>query len=292
VRIRPGAERALLLVPGLCLVIAVVGLPVLRVLALSFTRVDLDGGVSTHWAGFGSYARLWQDGRWWIALRNTALFVTMSVALESGLGIAFALALHRTRARKALRAIVLVPWALPTAVMSLAWAWIFNDSFGVLNDLLRRLGLLAAPIAWLGEPRTAMFAMVLADAWKTTPFVALVVLAGLQGIPEELIDAARVDGLTAGQRLRHVVLPLLAPSILVAVVFRVIQACGAFDVVYVMTGGGPGGSTETVSLYAFQNYFRYLDFSYASAIAIQGMLFAAATAVAIVWLGRRWQGTA
>jgi multiple sugar transport system permease protein len=292
VRSKASVERGLLLFPALLLVTAVVGLPALRVLALSFTRVELDGGITTHWNGLASYGRLWQDGRWWVALRNTALFVTASVALETALGIAFALALHRSRARKALRAIVLVPWALPTAVMSLAWAWIFNDSFGVLNDLLRRLGLLAAPIAWLGEPATAMLAMVLAEAWKTTPFVALVVLAGLQGISEDVIDAARVDGLTAGQRLRRVVLPLLAPSILVAVVFRVVQACGAFDVVYVMTGGGPGGSTETVSLYAFQNYFRYLDFGYASAVAIQGMMFAAATAIAIVWLGRRSQGTA
>lgn len=285
---RGGAERLLLLLPALVLLAAVVALPVLRVVELSFTRVELDGGMTLDWAGLDPYLRLWQDGRWWLALRNTAIFTAASVLLETALGIAFALILNRRfRGRGAVRAIVLVPWALPTAVMALAWAWIFNDSFGVLNDLLERLGLLTAPVAWLGEPVTAMCAMVLADVWKTTPFVALIVLAGLQGIPEELLEAARVDGLTAWQRFRHVVLPLLAPSILVAVIFRLIQAYGAFDIVYVMTGGGPGGSTETVSLYAFQNYFRYLDFGYASAITTQGVLFIVAAAVVLVRLGRR-----
>jgi multiple sugar transport system permease protein len=207
------------------------------------------------------------------------------------LGILFALVLHqRFRGRAVLRAIVLLPWALPTAVMALAWAWIFNDAFGVANDLLRRAGLLAAPIAWLGEPGTAMIAMVLADVWKTTPFVALIVLAGLQGIPESVIEAALIDGLGAWQRLRRIVLPLLLPSILVAVVFRAVQAYGAFDIVYVMTGGGPGGSTETVSLYAFQNYFRYLDFGYGSALALQGVLLAVALAAMVVRLAQPRRG--
>jgi multiple sugar transport system permease protein len=159
--------------------------------------------------------------------------------------------------------------------MALAWVWIFNDSFGVANDLLVRLGLIGRPVAWLGQPGTAMASLVLADVWKTTPFVALIVLAGLQGIPEEIHEAARLDGLGAWARLRRIVLPLLLPSILAAALFRAVQAYGAFDIVYVMTGGGPGGATETVSLYAFQNYFRYLDFGYGSAIATQATIFAA-----------------
>jgi multiple sugar transport system permease protein len=170
--------------------------------------------------------------------------------------------------------------------MALAWAWIFNDSFGVANDLLARLGLIGRPVAWLGEPRTAMAAMIVADVWKTTPFVALIVLAGLQGIPEEILEAARVDGLGAWARLRKIVLPLLVPSILVAAAFRAVQAYGAFDIVYVMTGGGPGGATETVSLYAFQNYFRYLDFGYGSAIATQTTIFAALLAWIVIRLAR------
>lgn len=283
-------ERALLLAPTLALVGLVVGVPVLRVVQLSFMRVDLEHGLHLRWAGLDSYVRLIQDDRFWTSLGNTAVFAACSVLGETALGLAFALVLHRRfRGRGFLRAIVLVPWALPTAVMALAWAWIFNDSFGVANDLLRRLGLVSRPVAWLGEPGTAMLAMILSDVWKTTPFVALVVLAGLQGIPEELLEAARVDGLGPFQRFRHIVLPLLAPSLLVAVLFRAVQAYGAFDVVYVMTGGGPGGSTETVSLYAFQNYFRYLDFGYGSAVATLSALAAALTVALAVRLARRKQ---
>lgn len=267
--------RLLLLAPGALLIGVVVGLPVLRVLQLSFTHVELQEGISERWGGLEHYGRLWQDSRYWTSLGNTVVFTGASVAFETALGVALALVLHRRfRGRGALRAVVLLPWALPTAVMALAWAWIFNDAFGVANDALRRLGVLQHPVAWLGEPATAMAVLVLADVWKTTPFVALVVLAGLQGIPESVLEAARVDGLTAWQRFRFVVLPLLTPALLVAVVFRAVQAYGAFDLVYVMTGGGPGGSTETVSLYSFQQYFRYLEFGYGSAVATQGVLFA------------------
>ncbi len=279
--------RLLLLAPAALLLGIVVGLPVLRVLQLSFTRVELREGISEQWAGLEPYSRLWWDSRYWAALRNTFVFTGASVALETALGIAFALVLHRRfRGRGALRAVVLLPWALPTAVMALAWAWIFNDAFGVANDALRRLGLLEHPIAWLGEPATAMAVLVVADVWKTTPFVALVVLAGLQSIPESALEAARVDGLSAWQRFWFVVLPLLTPALLVAVVFRAVQAYGAFDLVYVMTGGGPGGSTETVSLYAFQQYFRYLDFGYGSAVATQGVLFALVPLLLLLRLAR------
>jgi multiple sugar transport system permease protein len=268
-------ERLLLLLPAVLLLATVVALPILRVLQLSLSRAELRDGIVIRWAGLEQFARLWQDLRWWTALRNTAVFTAASVALEMVLGVAFALLLHqRFRGRGSVRALVMLPWALPTAVMALAWAWIFNDSFGVLNDLLGRLGLLERPVAWLGGPATAMLAMVTADVWKTTPFVMLIVLAGLQGIPGQVLEAARVDGLSAWQRFRRVVLPLLAPSLLVALAFRAVQAFAAFDLPYVMTGGGPGGATETVSLYAYQNYFRYLEFGYGSAIVVQGVLLA------------------
>jgi multiple sugar transport system permease protein len=277
----------LLLLPALLLLAAVVAMPICRVIQLSFFRVELREGLGLEWAGVEPYVRLWQDSRWWLALRNTAIFTGGSVALEMALGVAFALLLHRRfRGRGIVRSLVMLPWALPTAVMALAWAWIFNDSFGVLNDVLRRVGLMDEPIAWLGHPATAMLAMIIADVWKTTPFVMLVVLAGLQGIPEQVLEAARVDGLSPRQRLWRVVLPLLAPSLLVALAFRTIQAYGAFDLPYVMTGGGPGGQTETVSLYAYQNYFRYLEFGYGSTIAVQGVVLALLLVAALRLLAR------
>jgi multiple sugar transport system substrate-binding protein len=244
--------------------------------------------------GAGKRAVLpWRDGRFRASLRNTAVFTGFSVALELLLGLGAALLLHETRrGRGLLRAVTLLPWALPTAVMALAWAWIFNDSFGVANDLLHRAGLAREPVAWLSSRAGAMAALVVADVWKTTPFVALILLAGLQGIPAGVLEAARVDGLTASQRFRRVVLPLLVPSILAAALFRAVQAFGAFDIVYVMTGGGPGGSTETVSLYAFETYFRYLEPARGAWIAVNGLLLPLALAGLVVRLARpRWRRT-
>ncbi|MEW6754139.1 MAG: extracellular solute-binding protein [Candidatus Latescibacterota bacterium] len=156
---------------------------------------------------------------------------------------------QRFAGRRAARAAALVPWALPTAVLALAWVWIVNDQFGVLNDLLARLGLIGAPVAWLGQADTAMLALVVADVWKTTPFVTIILLAGLQGIPGQLHEAGQIDGAGPWARFRLITLPLLVPSIFLALLFRVIHSLGIFDLVYVMTGGGPGGATETLSLY-------------------------------------------
>ena len=279
-----------MLLPALVLVGAVVGLPILRVATLSFMQVDLAEGIVLRWSGLAPYVRLWNDARYWSSVGNTLIFTVASVALEMLLGTAFAMALNqRFAGRSLLRAIVLLPWALPTAVTALAWAWVFNDAFGVANDLLRRASLLDRPVAWLGEPVAAMAVLVLADVWKTTPFVALIVLAGLQGLPQNVMEAARIDGLGPWQRFRHVVLPLLVPSLLVATVFRAVQAYGAFDLVYVMTGGGPGGSTETVSLFSFQQYFRYLDFGYGSAAAIQGVAFALVPLLLVMGWARRME---
>ncbi|HSQ61231.1 MAG TPA: sugar ABC transporter permease [Acidobacteriota bacterium] len=282
-----GTGRMLLLLPAAFLLGVVVLVPVLRVIVLSLSRVDLATGATT-FVGLDAYGRLWTDARWWSSFGNTLVFTASSVAAEMILGVAFALVLHRSfRGRGIVRAIVVLPWALPTAVMALAWGWIFNDAFGVANDLLQRLRLIGTPVAWLGTPATAMAALVVADVWKTTPFVTLVVLAGLQSVPAEVLEAARLDGLSAAQRLRRVVLPLLVPTLLVALAFRVVQAYGAFDLIYVLTGGGPGGSTETVSLYAFQNVFRYLDFGYGGAVATQAALLLGLAAAAVAAIGAR-----
>lgn len=282
-----GRRAALGLAPAGLLLLLTVGLPLLRVLALSFTRTELDGDVTVRFAGLDPWVRLWHDGRWWSALRNTTVFTLASVTAELALGTVFALLLHgRRTGRGASRAIVLVPWALPTAATALAWSWILNDTLGAANDLLGRAGLLASPVAWLGEPGTAMGSAILVDVWKTTPFVALIVLAGLEGLPTDVLDAARVDGLSAPARLRRVVLPLLAPALLVAGAFRGIQAFSSFDLIYVLTGGGPGGSTETVSLYAYRCWFRYLDFGYGAAAATQAGLLVLLLVVAVRSLAR------
>jgi multiple sugar transport system permease protein len=177
------------------------------------------------------------------------------------------LLLHRPLPRRGLvRAVVLLPWALPTTVMALGWRWILNDPFGPLNGLLQSLGL---PVyGFLSQPATTWLFTVLADVWKTTPFVALLLLAGLQAIPSELEEALRLEGAGPWQRLRRLTLPLLAPYLLLAALFRLAQALGVFDLIQVLTGGGPASSTESLALYAYLNAMRFLDFGYAATLML------------------------
>jgi multiple sugar transport system permease protein len=286
---RRNSERTwITLLPAALLLALVVGYPIVRVIALSFSEYGLATGFRIHWLGLNAYGELLGDSRARSAFLNTAIFTGLSVALEVGLGLVVALLLGRPfRGRRQVRALMILPWAMPTAVMALAWTWIFNDSFGVVNDLLERLGLVGRPLAWLGDPQLAMAALIVADVWKTTPFVALILIAGLSGIPESIYESAAVDGIGAWRRFKTLTLPLLAPAIGVALIFRAVQAWAAFDLIYVMTGGGPGGATETVSLYAQQTYFRYLDFGYASTIAVAAILVLLAAVGSLRWLGAR-----
>ncbi|PLZ65612.1 carbohydrate ABC transporter permease, partial [Fischerella thermalis] len=175
----------------------------------------------------------------------------------------------------------------PTALIGLAWAWIFNDQFGVVNDILLRLGVIQTGINWLGEPTLAMVAVVFADVWKTTPFISILLLAGLQSISSDLYEAHAIDGARPWQSFYQITLPLLMPQILIAMLFRFAQAFGIFDLIAVMTGGGPGGATEVVSLYIYSTIMRYLDFGYGAALVVVTFLLLV-TAVAIAsWLLRK-----
>jgi multiple sugar transport system permease protein len=215
----------------------------------------------------------------------TSLFTVTTVGIEFAAGLALALCVDTwTRGRNAIRTILLTPWTLPTAVIAVLWAWIFNDQYGILNALLLRTGILRSPISWLGDPTSAFWALVIADTWKTTPFVFLILLAGLQGIPSDLYEAIEIDGGGAWAKFRRITWPFLARYVFLALVFRVIQAFSVFDLVYVMTGGGPGGTTETLSMYAYQTMMRYLDFGYASALATVTVIMLALMAAVLYWL--------
>jgi multiple sugar transport system permease protein len=215
----------------------------------------------------------------------------VSVGAEFLIGLLLALSVDALRSgRNAVRTILLVPWTLPTAVIAVLWAWIFNDEYGVVNALLLRVGILHSPLTWLGQPDLAMFAIVVADVWKTTPFVFLIMLAGLQNVPRDLYEAIEIDGGGTWARFRYVTWPHLKPFVFVAVIFRVIQAFALFDLVWVMTGGGPAGATETVSIYTYQTYMRYLDFGYGSALAITtGAILAITSAILHRLLMRRYE---
>jgi multiple sugar transport system permease protein len=259
----------LLVVPALLLLLLVFAYPILRAFWLSIFTENLGTQLQPIFSGLDNYIRLVLDGRFWQSLWNTAVFTLASVVLELLLGMGIALVLNQSfRGRGALRTIAILPWALPTAVMALAWAWIFNDQFGVWNDILLRLGLIQAPVNWLGNPNLAMMTIIAADVWKTTPFISILLLAGLQSISQDLYEAHAIDGASAWQSFYRITLPLLMPQILIALLFRVAQAVGIFDLVQVMTGGGPAGSTETVSIYIYATVMRYLDFGYGAALVV------------------------
>jgi multiple sugar transport system permease protein len=199
-----------------------------------------------------------------VTLKNTLIFTGLSVPFEFLLGLLLALLVHSPfRGRAMLRLSVLVPWALPTAVMAMAWQWMFNNPFGVINDLMVRVGILPKPMDWLSTPEGAMFAAVFADVWKTTPFVAIILLAGLQSIPQQLKESLSIDGGGTTVMFFRLILPLLMPFIRVALIFRIIHAAGIFDLIWVLTKGGPADTTRTLSLYIYDLAFRYDEVGYA-----------------------------
>jgi multiple sugar transport system permease protein len=236
--------------------------------------------------GLGNYRSLLSDPGFWQSLRFTFLFALASVPLELVLGLAFALLLHRpSPARGALRACVLIPWAVPAAVSGRVFELICNFQYGLANYLADRLGLADGPVNWLGSAGGAFFALVAGDTWKTAPFVAILFLAGLSAIPEDLYRQAAVDRAGPVQRFTRITLPLLRPVVVVALLFRTIDALRVFDFVFVLTGGGPGGSTTSLSLYGYQ-LFTGGDFGYGSAVSVVLFLVALTLSVAYVRIGR------
>jgi trehalose/maltose transport system permease protein len=264
----------LFLAPCLLALLLAAGYPFASTVALSFTDARLlDFDDSAKSVGMANYRALLDDDAWWRAVRNTALFSGVSVSLELALGLAIALLLNEPlRFRGALIAVLLLPWAIPTVVAAQLWRWIFNDVYGVANDLLLRAGVLDAPLAWLADGRLAMGSAVVADVWKTTPFVALLLLAGLQAIPREIYEAAKTDGAGPWSRFRHVTLPLLMPSIAVAAMFRALDALRVFDLIYVLTGTRP--ETMSMAVYARQQLIDFGDLGYGSAVSVGVFLVA------------------
>ena len=234
--------------------------------------------------GLENYWEILSTPRFWEALLHTAIFALGSVVPELVLGTMLAVVLDRAfRGRGLTRALVLVPWAMPTVVTALVWRFLF-DGTGPLNAVLVSAGLLDQPLVWFAQAGAAWIPVILADVWKTTPFVALLVLAGLQNIDPALYEAARMDGSDAWQRFRHVTLPLLRPTILVALIFRTLDALRVFDLIYVMTGGGPGTSTEPLALYTYSSLFQNLRFGYGSALSVVVFLISFILAVLYIRL--------
>lgn len=264
--------------PVLAAFVAVAFFPVVVAAWLSLRRHVLVFH-EDRFVGLANYRVLISDPRFFSALGNTAYFAAVSVTIEVLIGLPIALLLHRTfRGRGLLRAAVLVPWALPSVVSARMWAWLFNPDYGLVTRLLP-----GTDHDLLGVPVVAMHAAILADVWKSTPFVTLLLLAGLAAIPDEIYRAARVDGARPWRIFTSITLPLLRPAILVTTLFRALDALRVFDTIFVLTGGGPASTTETLSIYAYKTMMHSGDFGYGSTLAIA--TFVLVGVVSAVYLG-------
>ncbi|OPL18013.1 MAG: hypothetical protein AVO35_07585 [Candidatus Aegiribacteria sp. MLS_C] len=238
--------------------------------------------------GLDNYRRLAGDGQALDTMEFTFIFVMASVSLEMAAGVLIALAINRVvTGRGFFRASVILPWAVPTVVAAIMWKYIFNDQYGIVNYLLHGDSLRMYS-AWLARPSTARLAIILADVWKSSSFVALIALAGLQTVPEELMEAARMDGAGPSRRFFRITLPLIRPALLVALLFRVMDAFRVFDLVYVMTQGAPSGKTGVLQFFGYLKMFPEQQYGYGSAVAVVVFLIIAVLSVILVrTLGRR-----
>ncbi len=276
-----GKSHLLFLAPALLILAGVALYPLLYVFWLSLHRRLLIFDISK-FVGLENYGFLLRDERFWNALYNTSYFTGLSVFLELILGMAIAILLNRTfKGKGVMRSIILIPWVIPTVVTAKMWEWMYNPDFGILNYLL------GANINWLGSPFWALNAAVFMDVWKTTPFVILLLMAGLQTIPTDLYHAARIDGASDWYIFKRITLPLLKPMILVVLIFRTLDAFRIFDAIYVLTGGGPANTTETLSIYTYKVLFQTLQFGYGSAVAVTVFLCVAIITVFYVRFLRR-----
>ena len=257
----------ILVLPTLLVVVLVAGYPLAQVFYWSFFKADITFVERPEFVGLENYAYLFQDPDFRQALWNTLKFTVVSVSLETVLGLAIALIIHSNfRGRGLVRTAILIPWAIPTVVSAKMWQWMLNDVYGVINVLGVKLGLLSQKVAFLARPELLLPSIIAVDVWKTTPFMALLLLAGLQMIPEELYEAASIDGASRWQQFWSITLPLLTPALVVALIFRTLDALRVFDVVFVMSGVNP--ATRTLAVYNRQTLVDFQDLGYGSAISV------------------------
>jgi trehalose/maltose transport system permease protein len=278
----------LFLLPTLVVLALVAGWPLARTLWFGLTDARLDTVTlgEVRFIGLDNFRALWEDPSWWQSVWVTLRFTAISVALETVLGLVIAMALNaRFRGRGVLRAAVLVPWAIPTIVSARMWSWMFHDVYGVINDVLLRLGLISEPVAWTADPALSILAVIAVDVWKTTPFMALLILAALQQLPQEVYEAAKIDGAGPVRVFFRVTLPLIRGPLMVAVIFRVLDAMRVFDLFYILTNN----SSESMSMavYSRQQMFDFQEVGMGAAASSALFMIIALITVAYLVLMRR-----
>lgn len=255
--------------PAVLLILVVAIYPLISTFLLSLFHKNLLDPLDDSFVGFSNYRKLVADPLFWGASKNTIVFVVIGVLFEFLFGLGLALIMNSAiKGRGIIRAVALIPWAIPTVVSATMWLWLYNDQWGFINIALTKMGILSQHKAWLSDPTISLFAVIFADIWKTTPFMALLILAGLQMIPYDLYESAAVDGANRIRQFFSITLPMLRPTILVALLFRTLDSFRVFDLVYVMTMGGPGHSTEVISLYTYKTLFKDLDMGYGSTLSV------------------------
>lgn len=286
------------LAPMLVALFFVAAWPLLRTIWFSMTDATLSNLYDAEWIGFGNYLQVRElssgrtvyrgtlvDPDWWNAVWNTVRFSFASVFFETIFGLIVALVMNAEfKGRSIVRAAILIPWAIPTIVSAKMWGWMLNDQFGIINDILLSVGLIDQKIAWTASPETAMTAVLIVDVWKTTPFMALLILAGLQMVPRDIYEAARIDGINPVKVFFKVTLPLIKPALMVAVIFRLLDALRIFDLVYVLTPNS--SATKTMSVISRENMIDFDKFAYGAA---QSTLLFAIIAIFVslyIWIGR------
>ncbi|WP_259444731.1 carbohydrate ABC transporter permease [Neotabrizicola shimadae] len=298
----PGATRAhqrfvwshliepyLYLTPALVLISLVMLIPLVVGVSYSFQSMMLLKPGQAEWVGLENYVALWSDKKFWISLENTLVWTFGSLFFQFTLGLGLALLLNtRFPLKRLFQAIVFLPWAVPTFLTALTWAWLFNPVIGPLPHWLAAIGLLSEPFNILGDPTLAIWGPIAANIWFGVPFFAITLLAALQSIPSELYEAAEIDGATAWQSFTKITLPFLAPMIAITVMLRTIWIANFADLIFIMTGGGPANSTQILSTYIFTTAFKKLDFGYASTLAVALLFLLFVYAVMLLALRRRF----
>lgn len=258
-----------LLAPAVMITLFIVFFPMAQAVFTSLYDLILWKPNASRFVGFGNYVKLFADPVFWQSLWNTVIWIGLTVPLQMGLGLITALLLNREFPWRGLaRALIIIPWALPSVVIALMWRWIYDPNTGVLNDILLYLSVVQTAVPWLADPGLALYAIIATLTWQGFPFFAVMILAGLQGIPKSQYEAASIDGATSWRQFVHITLPGIAPVLATAGLLRVIWVANSMDVIFVMTGGGPGYATHTLPLYAFVRARQNLDFGYGTAIAV------------------------
>jgi len=257
----------LLIAPTFIVLLGVLVYPILYSLLMSFSRIDF-ARRSMDFIGLDNYIAMFKNSYFIHSIGITGYFAAVTVAVEISLGIAIALVLNQKfKFRGFVRGIMILPWALPSVVNAIMWKWIYNPNYGALNGLLTQLNIIGEYKDWLGEPITALHAIIFANVWKETPYVVLLVLAALSNISGDLYESAKIDGANAWQAFWKVTLPLIKPVVVILVITKAIWAIQTFELVYILTGGGPGGGTEFLSFFIYKTTFKFLQFGAGASMA-------------------------